>query len=544
MQRSHDSVLSRRSLIGGGLAVGAVGLAATACSNEGRGGAPQPDAGGDGKTSLPTHVRYEGVKPDLSGAEQGIDDGFLSYPEGPIQAVTEPPGDGQPITVMTGTTQPIPPGLNNNVFWQRLNEAVGSPIEISLTPVEDYGDKFATVVAGNRLPDIFQVASVAQRAQLLAATAVELTPLLAGDKIKKYPHLANIQTASWRAGLVGGQLYGIPIPRGPISTQVLYSRADILEPMGLTGDPRSLDDFVELCGQLTDPRRNRWALTVAPTVYVRQMFGVPNAWSLDGDNLVSANEHPGHEPALEAVRKLWQAKHINPDGFGGQNTDHKIRFGNGTCPLAVDTFSGWPGLVEALPGGRGTFRILPVPLHDGSGPGRAWMGGPTLHTVSINKNSESRIETILSYLDYLAAPFGTKEHLFVKYGLEGVHHQRQNGNPVLTDKGKSETRLELGYQAAAPYALFVPTQEGGTQAMYDAQSKIIPTAQTNPVAGLYSETDSRKGAQINKGVNDIVEEIIQGRRPVSAWSEEVKKWKSGGGDQIRDELAEARQAAG
>lgn len=544
MQPSQDSPLSRRALIGGGLAFGAVGLAAAGCSNEGRGAAPPKNRGTGGKQSLPAYERYQGVEPDLPGAEKGIDDGFFSYPENPIQAVAEPPGDGEPITVMTGTTQPIPPALGNNEFWQAFNEAVGSPVEISLTPGEDYGDRFATVVAGNRLPHIFQMSNVPQRAQMLAATAIDLTPLLAGDEVKKYPHLANLPTASWPSGLVNGVLYGIPIPRGPISTRVMYSRADILEPMGLSYEPKSLEEFFELCKEITDPKQNRWAITDIPTDYLRQMFGVPNGWSTEGDQLVSAREHPGQEDALEAARKLWSAKYVNPDAFNDQNKDHKVNFGSGTCPLASDTFSGWPGLIEALPGGKGEFKILPVPKHDGSGWGQAWMGGPTHHTVSISKEAEDRIETILKYLNYLASPFGTKEYLFTKYGIEGVHHEMVDGNPILTDKGKSETRLELRYQADGPYVLYLPEQEGASQAAYDAEAKIIPTAMTNPVAGLYSETEAQEGAQINSSVDDSVGEIIQGRRPVSDYAKEVKGWKKAGGDKIRDELAEALEAAG
>jgi len=38
-------------------------------------------------------------------------------------------------------------------------------------------------------------------------------------------------------------------------------------------------------------------------------------------------------------------------------------------------------------------------------------------------------------------------------------------------------------------------------------------------------------------------DIIQGRKPVSTWADAVKKWKSGGGDKIAEEYAQALEAS-
>lgn len=526
---------TRRRLIGSGIALGALGLAG--CSNEGRGGGSMPEAG-DVATALPNYIRYEGVQGDLLGEEFNIADGFLRYPENPIKAVAEPPGDGQPIRAMTQANTPIPPRLEVNRFWQQFNETVGSPVEISLTASVDYQDRFATVVAGNRLPDLFHVANIPQRAQMLASTSIDLSDVLGGDKIAAYPHLANIPTASWRAGIFNGRLYGIPVPRGAVSTSVMYSRADLLDELGLGGVPTSLEEFVQLCRDVTASAANRWALGTAPTLFMRQMFGVTNGWSLEGDTLVSANEHPAQEEALNATAQLWKEKLIHPEAFTGQNQDSKIRFANDSSPLVVDTFSGWQTYAQLMPSGQ-EIRILPVPMHDGSGPGQAHMGGPTHNITAINKSAEPRLETMLKYLDFLATPFGTQEYLFRKYGTEGQHYEMREGNPVLNDTGKSETALELRYQADCPFPIYIPEMDGGTQAQFDAQKAIIPTAMDNPVAGLYSDTEASKSAQLQKALDQAVEDIIQGRRTASAWTEEVAKWKAGGGDQIRDELHQA-----
>lgn len=86
------------------------------CSNDGRGGATGSNDEASRSKVRPTYVRYDGVKPELAGAEYKISDGFLSYPADPVQPITEPPGHGKPITAMTCTNAPIPPELSQNAY--------------------------------------------------------------------------------------------------------------------------------------------------------------------------------------------------------------------------------------------------------------------------------------------------------------------------------------------------------------------------------------------------------------------------------------------
>src|SRR5699024_9936446 len=117
---------------------------------------------------------------------------------------------------------------------------------------------------------------------------------LSGDAVNTYPFLANLPPEAWQHGVFNGKIFGIPVPRGAVSTFVLYGRDDLLQEAGITESPASLEDFADICGELTAPSANTWALAYLPIDYLRQMFGVPNDWELQDDGtLVSANEHPG-----------------------------------------------------------------------------------------------------------------------------------------------------------------------------------------------------------------------------------------------------------
>jgi putative aldouronate transport system substrate-binding protein len=57
--------------------------------------------------------------------------------------------------------------------------------------------------------------------------------------------------------------------------------------------------------------------------------------------------------------------------------------------------------------------------------------------------------------------------------------------------------------------------------------------------GLYSDTQSKKQTQLAKTMTDLESQIVQGNKPVSAWTAAVQTWKSSGGDKMRGELEQA-----
>jgi putative aldouronate transport system substrate-binding protein len=60
-----------------------------------------------------------------------------------------------------------------------------------------------------------------------------------------------------------------------------------------------------------------------------------------------------------------------------------------------------------------------------------------------------------------------------------------------------------------------------------------------PTVGLVSETALTKAASLTKPVNDMVTDIIVGRKKLSEWDGVVKTYLSGGGSQINQEYSEA-----
>ncbi len=528
---------TRRRLLGGGAALaGAIGAGGlVGCSTSGGG-----EAAVNAAVKLPAYQRFAGVKPDLPGDETVLD-GYLGYPEDPKQTITEAPGDGTPITFMTNIPGAIPPPVSDNAFWTELNKRLGSPLEISMASNDEYADKFATRVAGNDLPDLINIPpATAQVPGLLKAKARALTEFLSGDAVQAYPFLANLPEVYWRGCVFNGEIYGIPVPRGMARTSLPLYREDLLAAKGIKDPaPKNFQEFFDLSVELTDQRSNRWAWSTAPTNYVKQMLAIPYLWAEEGGTFTSANEHPRSAEALEATRKLVEAGVVNPDAFTSGASARKQWFNGGIVSFDLDSFVAWNQYYADNTAGEGfAVNMLDVPGFEG-GEGTPWLGAALNNITAINAETKHAPETLLKIANWMAAPFGTQEYLFRKYGVEGQHYALEGADPVPNKIGVVETGIGLQYISDAPMALYLAGHPEVPEKQQKIQQAIAPRLVANASYGLYSDTLSKKGAIIDGPLNDLSIQIILGKQPVSAWDAGVKDWLAAGGEDIRSELQQA-----
>jgi len=535
--------LTRRGLLRGALAISAAGVAGAACGSE-----PVANSqSANDKVQLPNYLKYGGVKPDLAGNAQGLADGFYGYPKSVVTATHDVPGDGKAVTALVDSPSSIPPGVDRNKFWQALNKRIGSELKPTIIPTSDWNAKFATTIAGGQLPDLVEIwTTPPPRADMLAAQFLDISEHVTGDAIKNYPFLANIPTDSWRQCVYNGGIYGVPVPRGAMSSSILYRRDDLLKARSLDPNPKAFADFLRLCQEATDTRRNVWAVGGSPLAFIQQMLGVANNWKLDGGKLTNANELPETKAALEAASQLFKAGVIHPDSFSANvGTLRKAWLNAGSCLFVWDTYPAWPGYYLANTAGPAfDLGAMDVPAYQPGMTATPWMGNPTHNLVGFAKSAKSRVKTLLRICDWLAAPFGTAEYLFRKYGIENVDYTMDRGEPTRTDTGKAETSLSLGYLADAPQVFYQEGLPNVVKKEYEHQKKLIAAAVVDPTLGLVSQTQTIKGNQLDTKIVQAQNDIMQGKRPVSDWDAVVQDWRRSGGDQVRSELEKAIQERG
>lgn len=527
--------MDRRRFLGA-MGVAAAGTALSACGGVGNA------AGKPGATvKPPVSVPFTGVKADLAGeASVAIPPGFYHYPANPVQFVSHPPGDGGPVSMLLQADSP-PLSLGSNRWWQALNRALNAQVNINVTPFSQYNDKFTVVTAGRDIPDVAMIAPIPGELQILEKEFTDLSPYLSGDKVKEYPGLASFPTPSWQVSTLGGRIWGVPQPR-PASGAILNYRGDLLEQHGIASpDLRDGKDLLNLCKELTDSKHNVWALGEQPTGFILplilEMLGAPNSWELQGGKFTSVYESEQMKEALNIVTQIWSSGYVEPDSFASPADDYAWWEG-GRISLLAEQVANWGGLMTTYPSFK--IGVIRLPKWNGGGYAKKLLTQAGYGDfVGFKKASPKRIRELLRITNYLAAPFGTKEFLTVNYGVSGWDYQLRGSDPVPTSKAKSET-LPIAYAGSQGlYALYSPLTSDNVKTQYEYLKAVMPTGVHNPTQGLYSPTSLTTGASAAKTLQNVEEDIIQGRSSISAWDSAVKTWRQQAGDKMAREYEQA-----
>ncbi|MBC9713334.1 extracellular solute-binding protein [Streptomyces sp. TRM66268-LWL] len=552
---SSSTEINRRSLLRLGLGAG-LGLAAApllaACGD----GGTQAKAGAKDAALLPkTTPRNIGLKPDLPGTAAGVPNGYFTYPAQPTASVKGAPLKGaKTVKATLQTYAPPPPGRDENAAWQAIEKKLGAQVDITIVPADDYPTKFSTMVAGDNIADIFmypETGGADNKAGFLAAKCADLTPFLAGDKVSAYPNLAAITKAAWQDGIFGGRLYGIPISRAG-SGGVGFYRHDLYAQAGV----ESLDDltdvaaFVELCKDLTRPKKDQYALSATAINLLAMSYGAPYDWRLEqaSGKFTLDLETEEFRKAVETARELYKAGCYYPGSLAmtaAQKEKYTGFFKNGKAAYVYDGMPAYltpsTGYLDAMAGVDKKFD--PRPMTPIGSSAVAWPNNLALSYVFIKKADDKRVKQLIALADFAAAPFGSEEYTLINYGVEGVDHTRDaKGNPVLTKQGTQDTVVPWRLFGSAVPDLFSTSSEVGVRHLHAAYSKIIPLMLPKEYAGYSSPTwDSKGSGSLFTLKSDGLKDLISGRKPMSAYDQLVKDYLAQGGEQARTEFQEALQ---
>lgn len=523
--------LSRRSLLLASSAAAA--LTATGCSSKSGGGGKASDSAG---VKLPTYIEFDKVKPDLPGNEQGLQQGFLKFPEEFVASTEGTPLKGA-VTGLTETFAVPSPAMNKNPFWQRLNKTLGGELDLIIGTDPGYPEKFATILASDDLPDMMWVPpnqGLPNVGPMLEAKFTDLTKYLSGDAIKEYPNLAALKPSSWKTAVVNGKIWGAPIPSTPFG-QVMGGNPAVWKKVGGL-QCSTAQEFFEKCKELSTG--NRYALEPS---YINMMhmfgewFGVPNGWRVNKDRTLTwGMETDNYKAALEYAAKLFKAGVFHPNA---NLPDARPLVAQGQLaafvsvgPIAVGELRAFKKDVQAdvmVPFG---WDGKAKPVYD--------MGYGTVGFTPFKKADEGKIRELLSLINWLSAPFGTTEWVAKNFGAKDQDWVRKDGDLVLTTAAETNAPglvSALQIMSSCENPLYQSGHPEDTRKMHDLEKQLLPMAQQAPTKGTYSDTNSKKGAKIGAEVRDTMVDVLTGRKKMADFDAAVKRWRAQGGDQIREE---------
>lgn len=516
-----------------------------------------PSATGGGKAKavqMPAYVPVNGPQPDLPGTVDGIDPGYINYPQERFQSVKTPPLNGGEVSIMTwNTTAPMTPHDQNSA-WQEIEKQVGGKINLMIVPFADYQTRLGAVVAGNDLPDVLYIPSgnvLQSFPDFLEARCADLTPFLSGDAVKEFPNLANFRTSGWQITLFNNKIFAIP-SQYALFYWVMWAHKELFDAVSPDW-PTSADEFKRVLQGVTKPQENVWGIVAEPgggfetwNGLFPSMFGAPNQWRADASGkLTRTFETDEYRQSVSYARDLYSSGVFSPNSNTNNNVQSKTDFAGRRA--AVD----WNGLLvasklywdaSATLDSPTVLRNVPPFAADGKSKPTYWLYSGASGMAVLKQAPAARIKEVLGVINYLAAPFGSQEYTLVTYGQPDVHHTLDaQGNPVLTSQGQQDVNILWTQGWVPPPVLYYPSNAQYAPTMQGDERPMLAAGITDPTVPLYSPTNGSKGGPLSQAFQDGLTDIVAGRRPFSDYDQIVSDWRSGGGDQIRAEYEQALQ---
>ncbi|GAA2168631.1 MULTISPECIES: twin-arginine translocation signal domain-containing protein [Glycomyces] len=548
---------SRRKFLGAVGAAGAaaaVGTTAAGCS-ENAGGA----AGGD--YDMPTYQPAPelDVQPYYSTETPGMENVYTEQVQTFFKSVNREPGSGGKVTSFQLTWGDPATPLEDNPYWQELNERLGVSFEPQFVPQPVFYEKFATMLASGEVPDLVFVddQNAVNLQGIRDGAFADLSETFSGDNILKWPNLAARKEEIWNASLKDGRIYQIPSIVWAL-TNLPVMRADLVDQTSIGRAPKDADELFTMLKEVSALGSGPGGQKVyglnqyAPdkALMFQRLFKVGPEWQLNADgDLVHMIETENYKAMLEWLARAWAEGIFDPVSMSPTATDivsgAAIRYD--AVGSAISS-GGLPQWEKDLPGAK--YDFFDMPGFDGSGQlvVRNIPYGRSTCVSAAAAEDEDRLTEILNVLDYLSAPYGSEENNFIANGIEGRHYTLdEHGIPVPI----AETQIEKGVQyvgvtsgdnsyrihpAAAPWAdSFVTVMESL------AQASIV-----RPLEGLEgaSQTFVTKGAQLKQLLTDFENGVITGRDSVDGLGSFVDNYMSQGGTQVKDEYTQVLKDAG
>jgi putative aldouronate transport system substrate-binding protein len=511
----------------------------TACSGSDSGSREGTTSGKAADKLLPTYVASTVAKPDLP-SKNGSADGYTGKVDLAALAVSVPDklGTGAPFKVMSplwGT--PPKPGC---AYYTALDAAAGTKVNWQNQNGNVYGEKLGAVLASSSMPDMVVVPSwelTGKISNAVTAKFMDLGPYLAGDKVKKYPNLAAIPSDSWRMGIFGGALRGIPMPSAAANTIVRYYRKDIFAKEGYTV-PKTPEEFLSWAKEATSAKAKVYAcgdMSWSSGAF----FGVrPSAtlgWNIGDDGKLTYRiEDPAYLEALAWTRKLFDAGVVHPDDKA-RSGDVTQRFTAGQVLVFNGDISAWYVKTAEQAQSNPDFEIDAMDYYGADGGNPTMWASQAASIWSLIRKGASKevVENALAAANFAAAPYGTKERMFVDYGVEGTHYTVKDGVPVKNDQGNSEVVNAWGMLAApAPYYAH-PDYPDVARKQAEWQQRVGAFMKKTSTYGM-NIVEPTRYANLASPFEQLEIDYVRGHKSLSDVQAAISTWKSSGGDKLRD----------
>lgn len=421
--------------------------------------------------------------------------------------------------------------------------------QIDVQWLTDIKEKLPVMVASGDLPKIVSVTNSQLKlpymvSALRGGTFWNLTPY-----IKDYPNLSNINKLIYENTSLDGQTYGLPAVR-PVSRAAITYRADWFKKLNLR-EPQTLDDFYRILKAIAegDPDGNGKADSYGFIEYkslglvdrTAIWLGAPNEWGVINGKPVYAPTTDSYLEALRFVKKLYDEKLINRDFAVMEKTAWETAFVQGKAGMLSNITDTAFKLEEQMKKSNPQAELSMFNRLPGlnGGPAKAENGSNGIFSIPKSSvKTEAELKRVLAFFDKLGGP---EMSTLFKWGLEGKHYKLVNGKPEYIDAKAYNTEV-FPYQKlmAADSANALPGNDAplvvkGAELNLDNEKHAVG----NAAEALISDTQTEKGGQLDKLIEDAKTKFVMGKIDEEGWKQALDQWRKAGGDKVTEEYAAA-----
>jgi putative aldouronate transport system substrate-binding protein len=395
-----------------------------------------------------------------NGAAAGAATTAANTGTGATTAASNSQAGGAPVDInlwaLAAVTESQPPPAD----WEGykiIRDKLNINLKFTILPAGTDGEtKLNVAAAGNNFPDLtdggnFDLFYKWQQQGLLAPVD-SLLPMMPERTKMRYSdqNLNKLMT-------VNGKMYGLQEPNPIPNVEGLVIRKDWLDKLGLK-PPTTLDELLEVAKAFTekDPDGNGKNDTYGYGAiiegnfglglkfdYIYGAYGVAGAtttatgdWNLSDPAKFGLNlRDPGYEKATEFIKKMVDAKVIDPDWPTMKKDDFRARWKQGKYGIMWENFcalickSNYTDFDNNFPNGE--WMMLPAPKGpDGKSTYGAYVNLGKRWLVSKKALDSGKGQAIARLLEWANSGEG---YYLLGFGKEGVNYKKDESGNVITE---------------------------------------------------------------------------------------------------------------
>ncbi|GAA3399623.1 extracellular solute-binding protein [Paenibacillus hodogayensis] len=469
------------------------------------------------------------------------------------------------VSWVSGQSTPVDANAKMIKYW---NEKLGVKLDIWNVESKNFTEMMNLKFASGEIPDRMVVNGFATLQQYVNQDLLAEIPL---DMLKKYAPNVYAKTEkempnAFEYAKVNGKIYGIPklIMYDRFRAPIVW-RGDWLKNIGLSKPPETLDEFEKAVYKIAneDPDKNgkkdTYGLSASSLPLIYGAFGyLPDRWSEKDGKLVYGAVQPEIKQALQLLNKWYKDGVIDPEFITGENTGGywalSHAFINGRIGLSsLGSFYHWkpllfegdtashdyvemkkvnPAAADALMQG-----LPPVgPTGKMGAPQGSLLNGNFISFGKQLQKDPDKLAKVLQMIDTISAS-SYENYVTAMFGVQGEDWTFDADKVPLLKNNASTQDLEKMGANNVMESLELPEFSSISMAKRNKWASDNGYEKGGIRNQLLTAlpAQAKYQAELQKLQDQTFISIITGDKSIGEFDEFVKKWRSGGGEQMAKE---------